>query len=404
MCKIIAMKINLPKLSPIKLPPRRGLFVGLGLVLAFSASILSYQTYTLYQKTSKLEGEKQNAISQLESIKTEIETLKNTDQVKRNEELKGEIANIQKTYDTAVGVYEDLVKLQESTDKTDELEKLFAQALSLLSKRNYQEASSTLTTLSGKIQDEQNKIATSFSIPENVPTNNAPPGSGYSRQQVSSDAGTFMVSVVAADTGSTQVIVDTASSGTCTNDCPVLPLATYVSRNGAYAGVNGSYFCPASYPSCVGKTNSFDLLLMNKDKTYFNSDNNVYSNNPGVIFGGGYIRFVSAVSQWGRDTGIDSMLSNYPLLISGGNVVFGGDDDPKKGSKGNRSFVANKGNSVYIGVVHSATVAESARVLKALGMENALNLDDGGSTALWSGGYKVGPGRDLPNVILFVSK
>jgi hypothetical protein len=143
---------------------------------------------------------------------------------------------------------------------------------------------------------------------------------------------------------------------------------------------------------------------MNKDKTYFNSDNNVYSGNPGVIFGGGYIRFVSAVSQWGRDTSIDSMISNYPLLVFNGSVSFGGDDDPKKGSKGSRSFVANKGSSVYIGVVHNVTVAESARVMKAMGMENALNLDNGGSTALWSGGYKVGPGRDLPNVILFVSK
>jgi hypothetical protein len=98
------------------------------------------------------------------------------------------------------------------------------------------------------------------------------------------------------------------------------------------------------------------------------------------------------------------MLSNYPLLVFNGSVSFGGDDDPKKGSKGSRSFVANKGSSVYIGVVHNVTVAESARVMKAMGMEYALNLDNGGSTALWSGGYKVGPGRDLPNVILFVSK
>ena len=66
--------------------------------------------------------------------------------------------------------------------------------------------------------------------------------------------------------------------------------------------------------------------------------------------------------------------------------------------------MANKGQTVFIGVVHSATVAESARVLKTLGMENAMNLDNGGSTALWSGGYKVGPGRNLPNVILFVRK
>lgn len=210
--------------------------------------------------------------------------------------------------------------------------------------------------------------------------------------------------MVAADISSTRIIVDTASTSDCSNNCPVLPLADYVARNGAYAGVNGSYFCPAEYPTCAGKTNSFDLLLMNKDKVYFNSGNNVYSSNPAVIFGGGYIRFVGAAKEWGRDTGIDSMISNYPLLVAGGNVVFGGDSDPKHGNKGGRGFVANRGNVVYIGVVHSATVTESARVMKALGMENAMNLDDGGSTALWSGGYKVGPGRNLPNVILFVRK
>lgn len=62
------------------------------------------------------------------------------------------------------------------------------------------------------------------------------------------------------------------------------------------------------------------------------------------------------------------------------------------------------GNMVYIGVVHNATVAESARALHAMGIQNALNLDDGGSTALWSGGYKVGPGRDIPNAVLLVRK
>jgi hypothetical protein len=143
---------------------------------------------------------------------------------------------------------------------------------------------------------------------------------------------------------------------------------------------------------------------MNKNKYYFNSANNVYSSVPAVIFGNGWIRFVGASSEWGRDTGVDGVLANYPLLVSGGNVVFGGSSDPKIGSRGNRSFVSNKGNTVYIGVVRNVTVAESARVMKAMGMDNALNLDSGGSTALWSGGYKVGPGRDIPNVILFLRK
>lgn len=143
---------------------------------------------------------------------------------------------------------------------------------------------------------------------------------------------------------------------------------------------------------------------MNKNKTYFNSDNNVYSTVPAVIFLPGSVRFVGASQDWGRDTGIDSMIANQPLLVSGGNNVFAGDADPKKGSKAGRSFVANKGNTVYIGVVHNASVAEAAKVLSTMGMENALNLDSGGSTALWSGGYKVGPGRAIPNAILFVNK
>ena len=237
-----------------------------------------------------------------------------------------------------------------------------------------------------------------------VPVNNTPPGAGYSRQSVQSEKGTFTVAIVAADLGSTKVIVDTASDSDCSNDCPVLSLTEYVSRNGAYAGINGSYFCPASYESCAGRTNSFDTLLMNKDKVYFNSANNVYSTVPAVIFGYGTIRFVGQSLEWGRDTGADSVIANYPMLVQGGNIAYSGSGDGKLTSKGARSFVGNKGNTVYIGVVFSSTVEESAHTLKTMGLENALNLDNGGSTALYHGGYEVGPGRGLPNAILFVQR
>lgn len=368
-----------------------------------AASTVKTQLESMLQSTS---SEKLDLESQLASISAELTTLRTQDQKVRNDTLEKEIKDIQSTYSSAVNTYEELVTLREKTTKTAKYDELFAKALTDLSKRNYATAASQLKELDKQIAAETDKVtaAAVASIPANVPVNNAPPGSGYSRQQVSSDVGTFMVSVVAADMGSTRVIVDTASNGDCANDCPVLALGDYVSRSGAFAGVNGSYFCPATYPTCAGKTNSFDTLLMNKNKVYFNSANNVYSTVPAVIFGNGFMRFVGQSLEWGRDTGIDSMIANPPLLVSGGNVVFGGDGDPKKGSKGGRSFVANKGNTAYIGVVHSATVAEAAHVLKTMGMDNALNLDDGGSTALWSGGYKVGPGRALPNAILFVRK
>ncbi len=379
-------------------------------VLIIAIGIIGYfynnKITSLNSLVQNLTVEKDENRAKLESIGRELSELKSQDQLKRNDELQGEIKNIQDTYKKALVTYEDILDYRDKYKKDiKDFEKLFAESLSKLSQRDYSASNEILGKIGGMIAEEEKKIAASVVIPANVPVNNAPPGSGYSRQSVSVEGlGNYMVSIIAGELSSTRVIVDTASDSGCGDNCPVLPLATYVSRTGAYAGVNGSYFCPASYPSCVGKTNSFDLLVMNHKKTYFNSDNNVYSNNPAVIFGDGYVRFVSAASQWGRDTSPTGVLSNYPLLVFNSQVTFGGDDDPKKGSKGGRSFVANKGNTVYIGVVHSATVAESARVLKTMGMENALNLDDGGSTALYSGGYKVGPGRDVPNVILFVRK
>lgn len=333
--------------------------------------------------------------------------LKNEDQYKINQELASEVEEIKTTFGETVDAYENILDLEPKIKDTKALKEKFASVLFYISEFNLASTSASLASLKTEIEKTEAELAKVVETPKemaNVAESTSPPESGYSRQKVVTDAGSFVVSIISADLSSTKVIVATASSSDCKDNCPVKSLSTYVSENGAYAGVNGTYFCPSTYPDCQAKKNSFDLLVMNKDKTYLNSDNNVYSNNPAVIFGDNYVRFVSSVSQWGRDTSVSGVLSNYPLLVNGSQVTFGGDSDPKKGSKGNRSFVANIGNKVFIGVVHNATVAESALTLKAMGIENGLNLDDGGSTALWSGGYKVGPGRELPNVILFVRK
>jgi exopolysaccharide biosynthesis protein len=52
-------------------------------------------------------------------------------------------------------------------------------------------------------------------------------------------------------------------------------------------------------------------------------------------------------------------------------------------------------------MTRGATVPDTGYVFKALGADYALNLDGGGSSALYFGGYKVGPGRNLPNAIVF---
>lgn len=209
--------------------------------------------------------------------------------------------------------------------------------------------------------------------------------------------------ILAADLNSTRVQVETASSDDCKDGCPVTSLADYVGRSGGFAGINGPYFCPAEYPSCAGKTNSYDTLILNKSKKLFNKDNNVYSTVPAFIFSGNSARVVN--SSDAHDTGADAVIAAQPALVRGGEVAFGGDGDPKKGSRGTRCFIANKGNTVYIGIVRSATVAEVARVMKTLSMDNALNLDSGGSTAFMANGkYIAGPGRQTPFGIVLVRK
>ncbi|OQX51317.1 hypothetical protein B5M47_01265 [candidate division CPR3 bacterium 4484_211] len=44
---------------------------------------------------------------------------------------------------------------------------------------------------------------------------------------------------------------------------------------------------------------------------------------------------------------------------------------------------------------------DAAEVMQKLGAANALNLDGGGSSAMYyNGSYKVGPGRNLPNAVV----
>jgi len=372
-------------------------------LIVFAALLISILVLNLNSQSRK---NSQN-LNKLNQVQLKLNKLQNENQYKINQSLKKNIDNIQTSYRTSVDLYQRILDLKAQNQDTKELDKEFAQSLEYLYNLNYASASATLKALTQDVEKDEAALIVPTSSPnssQNVAASNTPPASGFSVQSVSTDNGNFTVEIVAADLNSTRVIVDTASDSDCSNNCPTLPLSDYVSRSGAFAGINGSYFCPAEYPSCAGKTGSFDTLLMNKNKVYFNSSNNVYSSNPAVIFYGNTSRFVGQALEWGRDSGVDMVLSNYPLLVSGGNIVYSGGGDPKFTPKGPRDFIAVKGSMVYIGVILNASMEDSAHVLKALGMDNALNLDEGGSTALWDGGYKAGPGRNIPNAILFVRK
>lgn len=395
---------------PVKIT--RSLIIFLGICVytlgaTFSMVYFAFQNNIVINQIQALSTEKGKLSKKLVFAQRAYLDLKKQDQYLINQQLKKDIYNIHTSYSSLSATFEDIVDLKAQKQNTIKLEEVYVTIVKDLSDLRYASAESKIISLNSQIKKVNDDLAAASAVssvlgPATV--SNTAPNSGYSYQSVKTEIGEFNVSIIAADLNSTRVIIDTASDGDCRDNCPVLSLGDYVGRSGAYAGINGSYFCPASYPSCAGKTNSYDTLVMNKNKKYFNSDNNVYSTVPVAVFGPGWARFMGRSLDWGRDTGVDGVIANQPLLLSGGNIAFGGNDDPKQGSRGSRSFVANKGNMVYIGVVYNATVAQVAYVLKTLGFENGLNLDSGGSTALWFGGYKAGPGRNIPNAILFVRK
>ena len=234
-------------------------------------------------------------------------------------------------------------------------------------------------------------------------------GEGYNSAFVKTESGDYKVSCYGANQGSIKVVTDSANDDNCTNDCPVLPLADFANRNNGIAAINGMYFCPADYPACSDKKNSFDTLFFNSRlKKYLNSDNNVYSNIPFLVINSdGSPRFIGRSLEWGRDTGIQAGTAGNPMLVAGGNIaaVESNLDTKQKTVKSNRGAIVQKSPNLYLCIVSGATVMDSARAFKALGVDNAINIDGGGSSALWvSGSYKFGPGRSIPTAIIFARK
>ncbi|HCM37588.1 MAG: hypothetical protein UV61_C0002G0140 [Candidatus Gottesmanbacteria bacterium GW2011_GWB1_43_11] len=242
-----------------------------------------------------------------------------------------------------------------------------------------------------------------------IPQLGSMPSEGYSRSSVKTDRGQFTLTCYGANKNSIRVVTDSASESDCSDNCPIMSVGEYATRNGAVAAMNGMYFCPQDYSWCSSKKNTFDTLFFNSRlKRYFNSDNNVYSTIPFlVIESGGNPRFVPRSLEWGRDTGIQAGIAGNPLMVQNGQFIINESslDEKQRTARIGTSAFAQKGDTLYLCIVGGASILDSASVFTTLGADNALNLDGGGSAALWvNGAYVYGPGRSIPNSIMFVRK
>jgi hypothetical protein len=228
---------------------------------------------------------------------------------------------------------------------------------------------------------------------------------GYSYQTVSTSRGSFTVSLIKLRLADVTVKTVTANSSNCSNNCPTKSLASYVQENGAYAGMNGSYFCPPDYASCAGKVNTFDFAVYNTNLGVWINEPASHWNSVGLAtFSNRSAHFYRRGQDYAGEP-ITAAISNFPpLLVQNGAVVTTtSEQDAYMQNKGTKGALGVDGTNIYLGQATNANVTDMAYIMQALGATDVLNMDGGGSAAMYIGGtYKVGPGRSLPNAIVLV--
>ena len=234
--------------------------------------------------------------------------------------------------------------------------------------------------------------------------------STYSHTSVQSLSGTFTADIMTFNlaSGHIRVLEDTANDGDCPDNCSVQSVSSFVQQDGGFAGINGSYFCPTAYgSSCAGKTNSFYWKQYNSRlQKMINPGNLLGEQDPFLVFdASGHGTFLRHWVDY-KNSGIAlyAGISCTPAVVLNGQYSVDEStlDTKQSTAKISRGAIGLKGQTLYVVTVQGATVQDLGHVIQALGVDNAVNTDAGGSSGMvYKNSYKLGPGRAVPNVLVF---
>jgi hypothetical protein len=236
--------------------------------------------------------------------------------------------------------------------------------------------------------------------------------SSYQIKRVTTTAGIFRTDIITIDLTdpNLRIITDTASDNDCAGPCPARELIDYIDDNNGFAAINATYFETGAarrnyyfFPVYNSRLNR--LINENQLKWWttgpmmvFDEHNKFYYFADSREFGG--------VDQFEAKYGvkIQAALGNKPRLIENYlNLLIDWElDGQQTTGKYLRAAIGYKDNKIYLVAVSQATVPDLALVMQELGVEYALNLDGGYSTALYyNDEYMLGPGRLIPNALIF---
>lgn len=232
--------------------------------------------------------------------------------------------------------------------------------------------------------------------------------------RVATSRGTFTTHQLLLDRRNTswQIMTDTGDSTDCATDCTTLSVRDFARRHNAIAAFQGTYFCDDGV-NCLGGLNSYVFPIFNSwTRTMINQGQVKHTADPMVIFdtnnrplylpvGSAFDTLPEFEARYGVT--VQAALSNSPAMVETGQSVLRDSamDSSQRSTKASRAFLGWKGYLVYLVTVRSATLPDATAVATAMGLEYALNLDGGGSTALYDDGrHYAGPGRTVPNALV----
>jgi hypothetical protein len=347
---------------------------------------------SLYEDHIKL-SEQANLRSEVETLRVQIEELNS---IEENQEYQ-RIAEVFDSYELFAEKINRNVK--EKLDVEEYEDKISAWGEKLMGKE-FDDLIVDIDSANSSLDESHEKYLAS--LPKPV-VSKASGGGNY--MTVDTERGKFSVYLIKVALSDVKVLTASANGDDCKDNCPTKSLAQHVSDNGGFAGINGAYFCPPDYSSCSGKVNSSDYAFYKSSSgKWLNKGALSWGDTGLATFNGNSAKFYKKSSDYGGGS-VTAGISNYPTLLDGGNVVI---DEGKltsyqKDVRGARGAIGVGDSNLYLAIVSNATVIDAAYAMKALGAKDALNLDGGGSSALYlNGSYIVGPGRSLPNAVVLV--
>lgn len=381
--------------------------IALALAFLFVLSLITiYFAFVTNQNKNTLTQNLADKEEKIASLNTQVKNLLKENTAIRSEDARKELTTIHDTIDEYESVKSKVAEYKGKGVDVSSVEPQLPNAIDLILQKKYTEAKTLLdglnTSLETSLQAVQAAAAKAKSS-TSVTSCNVIPTSGYCRMYVNASSGSFLTDIVAANISSISVITDTATSSDCKNiDCAAKSLQEYIQTNGGFAGMNGTYFCPPDYSSCSGKAYSFDFAVYNTGLSkWIRQDAVARSDTAMMAFTNSSAYFYPNSNSFTSLPGFKAAITNFPGLVSNGTIIVGNYVlTSAQYTKSTRGGIAVKGSTVYLVVTRSASVPDLANVMQAIGVTNALNLDGGGSSALYYNGYKVGPGRLLPNAVI----